>query len=66
MIQDPQDPQDGQNRPDRQDPQDRPDRQHAQDPQDAESRLGESEHTTTLSDAGHLFADVASVQSFSN
>ena len=32
--------------------------QDAQDAQDAESRLGESGRNTTVSDAGHLFADV--------
>jgi len=31
--------------------------QDAQDAQDAESRLGESGRNTTVSDAGHLFAD---------
>jgi len=31
--------------------------QDAQDAQDAESRLGESKYNTTVSDAGHLFAD---------
>jgi len=35
--------------------------QDAQDAQDAESRLGESGCNTTVSDAGHLFADVSSL-----
>ena len=35
--------------------------QDAQDAQDAESRLGESGRNTPVSDAGHLFADVVSV-----
>jgi len=35
--------------------------QDAQDAQDAGSRQGESGHNTTVSDAGHLFADVGSL-----
>ena len=38
--------------------QDAQDAQDSQDTQDAESRLGESGHNATMSDGGHLFADV--------
>ena len=36
----------------------------AQDAQDAECRLGEAGRNTTVSDAGHLFADVGSFCSY--